>query len=444
MSELVTFDGYDPNSPTLRRGVMRGDCLASLLESRFSTTYFDVALSVRSGDFAVIECPNRDGVLRRMVKQLRVTADGRWWAFCDQAAFQIGRQYRPTAIHRIVALSTLDGPRLPVVGARATADDLARLRRRAAGALAEWERDGVRAGVPFPGLHVVNIPDPTSTDLPTTPDAPGNGLGLPLAPLGVTMKSATRCAFDRPLELEQTVETPKFDEPDTPVNFTVTSRVQGVLLKWEPGGPANTKQIYHVYEHTSQTPFSSATRIWSGKALSFERDLAHGTTRYYWVTAQLNGIESDETPTGNGTEGTPTTAGTVDLEDEAATEVMQISELSPQTLNQGTHFIVDGTFTPSVDGVVELSATYDYLGLPEDSLGNDMAKNLFVKQDNSFQYGVTSQNGDGVNWITQSHSDFFDVVADSEVTFGLLVSNASGTESMQIRNARMKVGFIKR
>lgn len=129
----------------------------------------------------------------------------------------------------------------------------------------------------------------------------------------------------------------------------------------------------------------------------------------------------------------------------AATETYQISDLPEVSYGLGTHFVVDGTFTPDNDGVVELSASYDYRGLAVDGLGNDMTKELFVQQNAAFQFGVSSQNGAGNStWIPQSHSDFFPVVGGALVTFGLLLSNGSGTELMRIRNARMKAGFIKR
>lgn len=102
---------------------------------------------------------------------------------------------------------------------------------------------------------------------------------------------------------ESTVDTPAYDLPATPINFSVTPRIDGLLFQWEVPAPVNTNQTYHLYEYTSDEPFSSATRIWSGKATSVEVPLEYGTTRYYWVTAELNGVESEETPVGKGIEG---------------------------------------------------------------------------------------------------------------------------------------------
>jgi len=152
---------------------------------------------------------------------------------------------------------------------------------------------------------------------------------------------------------EATVETPQLDLPDTPLSLTVESRVQGVRLKWTVPDSASAQQIYHVYEHTSASPFSSATLIWSGNALSFERNLAHGTTRYYWVTAELNGQESEEYPVGDGTSGTPGTVDTDDveegaittdrLEDEAATELAETSadQISGNSRDTTNYYILN-------------------------------------------------------------------------------------------------------
>lgn len=133
------------------------------------------------------------------------------------------------------------------------------------------------------------------------------------------------------------------------------------------------------------------------------------------------------------------------IEPNAATETYQISDLAQASYGLGSHFVVDGSFTPNVDGVVELSASYDYRGLAEDSLANPMQRMLFVLQNSSYSYGVIARNGAGnTTWISQTHSDFFSVVSGASVTYGLLISNSSGLENMVIRNARMKAGFIKR
>ena len=99
---------------------------------------------------------------------------------------------------------------------------------------------------------------------------------------------------------EGTVDTPEYDLPVTPIDFEARSMPNGIAFRWKTQVPGRQDQLYRLYEHTAITPFSSATEVWSGKSLAVLLDRADYTTRYYWVTATLNGIESDETPTGDG------------------------------------------------------------------------------------------------------------------------------------------------
>lgn len=124
--------------------------------------------------------------------------------------------------------------------------------------------------------------------------------------------------------LEGIVDTPEYDEPTPPTNLTAVGIVKGVVLHWDAPEPKNSNTLYHLYQHTANTPFSSASRVWSGNSLHTVITQAAGVTRYYWVTSELNGIESEEVPSGNGEEGAPAAALTEDLDENAATDVYRI------------------------------------------------------------------------------------------------------------------------
>lgn len=153
-----------------------------------------------------------------------------------------------------------------------------------------------------------------------------------------------------------TVDTPEYDEPDAPINFTVTGDVKGVLLKWSATAPVKRDQTYHVYEHTAITPFSSATRVWSGKAFSTLINLTAGTTRYYWITSELNGIESAAVPVGNGTAGTPGTAVTADIADNAISQREFASAFGPIT-RTGNGTVIEISFTAAHAGELIINLT---------------------------------------------------------------------------------------
>ncbi len=108
---------------------------------------------------------------------------------------------------------------------------------------------------------------------------------------------------------EGTVATPEFDEPDTPINFEAVSMPEGILFLWDAQEPSNQDTLFRLYEYTSQTPFSSATEIWSGKSRSVMIQRSGYDIRYYWLTAVLNGMESEETPSGNGLAASPSLRG---------------------------------------------------------------------------------------------------------------------------------------
>lgn len=104
---------------------------------------------------------------------------------------------------------------------------------------------------------------------------------------------------------EATVETPQYDEPDTPLNLAAISMPEGILFTWDVTAPFNSNTLFRLYEYSASTPFSSATEVWSGKGRSTMLQRSGYGSNYYWLTAELNGIESEETPSGSGLEAAP-------------------------------------------------------------------------------------------------------------------------------------------
>lgn len=105
------------------------------------------------------------------------------------------------------------------------------------------------------------------------------------------------------------VETPSFDLPATPLSFTARAMPEGILFRWDVSSPFRTDTVFKLYEHTAQSPFSSATEIWSGQDRSVLIQRSGYTVRYYWLVAELNGTQSAATPVGNGLAAAPSLQG---------------------------------------------------------------------------------------------------------------------------------------
>lgn len=102
--------------------------------------------------------------------------------------------------------------------------------------------------------------------------------------------------------------------PDPVVGFTVTGFADRIVANAEIPSSFVPGDRYNLYEHTSATPFTSATKVVS-QSTSQRIELQRTTTatKYYWMTVtrfpRLE--ESDEMPQGDGVPGAPTsvTAG---------------------------------------------------------------------------------------------------------------------------------------
>jgi len=95
-----------------------------------------------------------------------------------------------------------------------------------------------------------------------------------------------------------TAPTPSSYVPQPPTGLSITGLQNAIYLLWTaPAGLPNDAQ-YEVYEHTSATPFSSATRIWTGAATAAIIAKSDTTVRYYWVRVKMpsGGVSTTEPP----------------------------------------------------------------------------------------------------------------------------------------------------
>lgn len=98
-----------------------------------------------------------------------------------------------------------------------------------------------------------------------------------------------------------TTPTPANFTPTPPTALTARNLVSGFQLSWTAPSVFPLGARYEVYEHTSITPFSSATRIWTGFSTNVFITKTDTTTRYYWVIVRsAEGVASTSEPASNG------------------------------------------------------------------------------------------------------------------------------------------------
>jgi len=95
--------------------------------------------------------------------------------------------------------------------------------------------------------------------------------------------------------------TPSDYKPLSASNLTAKNLTSGFTLSWVAPSVFPVGAVYEIWEHTSITPFSSASKIWTGNTTSVFIPKTDTTTRYYWVVVRSkDGVASDEFPVGNG------------------------------------------------------------------------------------------------------------------------------------------------
>jgi len=90
-------------------------------------------------------------------------------------------------------------------------------------------------------------------------------------------------------------------KPLSASGLTAKNLTSGFNLSWTAPAVFPVGAVYEIWEHTSITPFSSASKVWTGNTTSVFISKTDTTTRYYWVVVRSkDGVASDEFPIGNG------------------------------------------------------------------------------------------------------------------------------------------------
>ncbi len=87
------------------------------------------------------------------------------------------------------------------------------------------------------------------------------------------------------------------DGPLTPTNFTASEHFGAVIFHWDSIPSDATLEIW---EHTSATPFSAATKVWEGVGTSAFYPKPYLDARYYWARLRIGNRYSGTNPAGSG------------------------------------------------------------------------------------------------------------------------------------------------
>lgn len=150
-----------------------------------------------------------------------------------------------------------------------------------------------------------------------------------------------------------TTPAPAYFTPEAPSGLAGIGTPRAVNLYWNPPTLMPSGSYYEVYEYTSSTPFSSATKVWEGFATRCKLDKAgnDSTTRYYWVRA----ITADKVAGAQH----PTTTG-VGVAPVPTTRTYLLTDAGPVTVGTGpgtTTDILLYSETITADEVVEITAS---------------------------------------------------------------------------------------
>lgn len=159
------------------------------------------------------------------------------------------------------------------------------------------------------------------------------------------------------------------EAPEAPSSLTATPRPRAIEFKWSLGSFWTLNGITELWEYTSGTPFSSATKIWEGKGNRIVIGKSDTTTRYYWVRMRtVGGQVSDPYPASSGVSPIPSGVSaaaalteTDDIGDDAATEIRTQQNTGPvnSTGTSVTSTVDTLSFTANFDGELIVTVAFN-------------------------------------------------------------------------------------
>ena len=120
----------------------------------------------------------------------------------------------------------------------------------------------------------------------------------------LTLREEASTDWNDPVVADYTVPTaineptPSGITPPPPTDLSSSGLQNLIFFKWVAPSGIPADAFYELFEHTSSTPFSSATKIWSGTSTSTVIEKNDTTVRYYWVRSRVpsGGASTTEPP----------------------------------------------------------------------------------------------------------------------------------------------------
>jgi hypothetical protein len=150
---MITYDGYDAHSPTLRPSPAFGDCMGADWQNVL--LWIDSGAKIFSGDYVQLGIRYQDGAEVRIIKQLLATRDGRWWIRCNDGVAPLGGLIQPFSIAKVVGREPYECATPHAVLQKADESTTAYYAMLSEDAVREWREQG-ELRVEFPGLAAVN------------------------------------------------------------------------------------------------------------------------------------------------------------------------------------------------------------------------------------------------------------------------------------------------
>jgi hypothetical protein len=181
--------------------------------------------------------------------------------------------------------------------------------------------------------------------------------------IGMTARIESASAYNDPAITDYTdpasnaPPTSSTDQPQIPTALSLGSFPTYIRAIITLPGVLRKGEIVEVWEHTSSSPFSSATKILEGAATAFQFPKRDTTTRYYWVRTRLNGQLSSTYPASTGSSAAADLTQTADIANNGATLVQEGTATGLSF--SGTFFASGPTINSDVrDSVIEMTITF--------------------------------------------------------------------------------------
>lgn len=135
------------------------------------------------------------------------------------------------------------------------------------------------------------------------------------------------------------------DTPSTPSALTASPLADAVNFSWTPSAYFQAGATYQIWQYTSASPFSSATKIWEGASTHYTLAITASAnpTLYYWIVAVYRGNASPPSPAA--TAGCPAKALSVTTGFRAScpASMYKYGSAANQTTNPVTVSVTGGT-----------------------------------------------------------------------------------------------------